>query len=252
MAERLLNRLSVWEAKRVSKKVVELGGRTCLIGNGDDFLNLDQVLSGSLLGKRIPGCQVDLGVLSPYELSLQDKKHKILVVVDLDGVVVSPFHIAREILTSPESWLGGLEELKRRGRIKLENLRWLSKVVKAADMTVLWTSRLSLEENSPFSRWITHLAEDTIDYFPFFSPDTVRRVKQWGGGKLRAEPKKPLGRRSQTLEKIVENTGSLNRWDMVYYVGSSHFDRKAVLELLQRRSDLVQRIVFFDTCHLVL
>jgi|GEM_PF-2895339 len=246
------------EARLVARKLAELGSCARLIGNGDSQPQLGLVFRRSLLGDRL-GIDVDREVLTAHEKELRTGDFKALAIIDMDGVMGSPVHAAGKFLSTPSLWARGLDGVKAAGRIPREDWRWLQDVVRAADESVLWTSRFSPKEESlgkyPFLRWIVAMADrgEGVTYFPFLTPRAVARLRTLGetGGncKLAVQPCKSFrGGRAEALEKMCDRSSA----GIIYYIGSSHFDRRAVLDLVRKRPDLAPKIVFFDTCHLVL
>jgi len=238
------------EAEITKNFLEERGGRGVILGNGGKA-SLEKIFQTSLLGLRLKNKEeVNQAVLNSYERNLAKQDARLLTIVDWDGVMGSPLHTVLRFIQEPSSWGGGFKEMKKMGQVNLREWRWFKKMAQASDYLVVWSSRLLVNEGSPLS-FIAKPFEGAISYWPFFDNRSLRRLALIEPNKVSAWPKKPLLGRQAALEKIIGET-NIESWDMIYYVGSSHFDRQAVRRFVKKNPHLAPRFVFFDTSHLIL
>ncbi len=248
-----LNRLNfAWVEASATKKFLEKqGSRGVILGNGGKA-DLEKIFQTSLLGLRPEiKVEVDKNALSPYEQSLINQETiSILTIIDWDGVMGSPLHTVLKFAQNPASWKGGFGEMKKLGRINREEWRWFKKMAQASDRLVVWSSRFLVDEESPLSFFAKPFAAP-ISYLPFFDKSSLRRLTLIKRNKIEVWPQKPLLGRQASLEKIMEETNTkIESWNMIYYVGSSHFDRQTVRLFVKNNHDFAPRFAFFDTNHL--
>jgi len=246
-----LNRLNSARAEAfATKKFLEQrGSRGVVLGNGGKA-NLEKIFQASLLGLRLKNkVEVDKNALNPYEQSLINQDTRLLTIIDWDGVMGSPLHTVLKFAQKPASWKRGFGEIKKLGRVNRGEWRWFKKMAQASDYLVVWSSRFLVNEESPLS-FIAKPFEGTISYWPFFYNRSLCRLALIEPNKISAWPQKPLLGRQASLEKIIGET-NIESWDMIYYVGSSHFDRQTVRRFVKKNPHLAPRFVFFDTSHLI-
>ena len=247
-----LNRLNSARAEAfATKKFLEQrGSRGVVLGNGGKA-NLEKIFQTSLLGLRLKNkVEVDKNALNPYEQSLINQDTRLLTIIDWDGVMGSPLHTVLKFAQKPASWKRGFGEIKKLGRVNRGEWRWFKKMAQASDYLVVWSSRFLVNEESPLS-FIAKPFEGTISYWPFFDNRSLCRLALIEPNKISAWPQKPLLGRQASLEKIIGET-NIESWDMIYYVGSSHFDRQTVRRFVKKNPHLAPHFVFFDTSHLLL
>ena len=194
--------------------------------------------------------EVDKNALSLYERSLIGQDARLLTIIDWDGVMGSPFHTVLKFVQKPALWSGGLKEIKKLGRVNLSEWRWFEKIARASDCLVVWSSRFLIAEESSLS-FLAKSFEGPISSWPFFNERSLCRLVSIEPNKIEVWPQKPLLGRQASLEKIIGET-NIKSWDMIYYVGSSHFDRQTARRFVKKNPHLAPRFVFFDTSHLVL
>ena len=236
-------------ARKTQEFLQTLGATSRIIGNGNSRPCLEKVLSQSLLGCQIK-IKVEEEVLTSYERSLIDQNPQILSIVDWDGIMGSPLHALTKFSSSPCLWSKGLEGLKKAGNISRQEWAWFKNMIYASSHLVVWSSRLTPDENF-ILRFLAKPFSGSIDYFPFLDDSSKARMVGKRQNKVEVWAQKPLFRRKQTMEQIV-NCGTKKDWDMIYYVGSSLLDRKAAREFVAQNPLLSYRFCFFDTGHLVL
>ena len=94
---------------------------------------------------------------------------------------------------------GGFGEIKKLGRVNLEEWRWF-KNGRASDYLVVWSSRFLVDEDllkfpcQPFAA--------PISYWPFFDKSSLRRLALIEPDKIEVWPQKPLLDRKTSLEKL--------------------------------------------------
>lgn len=232
-----------WDRTIIEKKIEKLGARVVPLGNGFSE-QLERIFTNSLLGVG-GGLVVDHSVLSPWEqklFQLPRDKYRVLVILDFDGVFVSPLNAA----------------FSRRQRTAA--IRPFMRIIRGSDATFLLTSRIDpdlVREKFPFLRGLVSKFERRgIDCFPFFNQSAVTKLERWGKDKLAVEIGKSfrIKRRRMQMEEIITNLISSDSMTpfVIYIIGSSVFDRRAVLRLCQTYPDLAPMIVYFDTGHLLL
>jgi len=246
-----LNRLNSARAEAfATKKFLEKqGGRGVVLGNGGKA-DLEKIFQTSLLGLRLKNkVEIDKNALRPYERSLANQDARLLTIIDWDGVMGSPLHTVLKFAQKPASWKGGFGEMKKLGRVNLGEWRWFKKMAQASDYLVVWSSRFLVDEESPLSFLAKPFAAP-ISYWPFFDKSSLYRLTLIEPNKIEVWPQKPLLGRQASLEKIIGKT-NIESWDMIYYVGSSHFDRQTVRRFVKENPHLAPRFAFFDTSHLI-
>jgi len=107
-----------------------------------------------------------------------------------------------------------------------------------------------VDEESP-SSFLAKPFAAPVSYWPFFDKSSLRRLALIEPDKIEVWPQKPLLGRKASLEKIIGGT-TTKSWDIIYYVGSSHFDRQTVRRFIKKNPQFAPRFVFFDTSHLIL
>ena len=161
------------------------------------------------------------------------------MVVDFDGVIVSPAHEWAEHLDHGKFWppREGLELVKRirdsgRAEFSEEKMAWFNRVLEASDEVVLWTSRrLDMKNRSSF---------------PHFPLVLVQDLERLGKGKLKVLTGKTLQNRGEKLWRMIDSRRP--RPDMTYVVWSSAIDRRE-----QRLPSWYGKgVKLFDTAHAVL
>ncbi len=246
-----LNRLNSARAEAfATKKFLEQrGSRGVVLGNGGKA-NLEKIFQASLLGLRLKNkVEVDKNALNPYEQSLINQDTRLLTIIDWDGVMGSPLHTVLKFAQKPASWKGGFGEIKKLGRVNRGEWRWFKKTAQASDYLVVWSSRLLVNDESSLCS-LAKPFEGPISYWPFFDSSSIRRLALLEPNKIEVWAQKPLLKRQMSLEKIIGKT-NIQTWDMIYYVGSSHFDRQVVRRFIEKNPSFAPRFVFFDTSHLV-
>lgn len=246
-----LNRLNSAraEAFATQKFLEQQGSRGVVLGNGGET-DLGKIFQQSLLGLRLKNkVEVDKNALSPYERSLINQEARILTIIDWDGVMGSPLHTVLKFAQKPASWKGGFGEIKKLGRVNLREWRWFKKMAQASDYLVVWSSRFLINEESSLS-FLAKPFEGPVSYWPFFNESSLRRLSLIEPDKIEVWPQKPLLDRKASLAKIIGGT-TTKSWEMIYYVGSSHFDRQTVRRFVKKNPHLAPRFAFFDTSHLI-
>lgn len=234
--------------EKISLKIQETGARVVSLGNGFYKPPLDRVLNESLLGMRL-GRKFDLTSLSQQEIiALRNEHPYILTITDLDGVLSQP--------------LAGMI-LKRERKIPFNRLLFLKNLVRASNETWLLTSRFDSEvvrEKFPFLRGIVNFFQkNRIDSFPFLSSSNISDLERVFKGKLAVQNHKSLDpeKRSEQLKNIIFSSLKRNVWPnnrpyVIYIIGSSVFDRRAVLNFCLLYPEIASHLVYFDTVHLFL
>lgn len=240
-----------WDARWYQKKLNVLGSRSRIIGDGWSA-NLKGVLEQSLLGLRLPDINVQEDCFTPSERVLVGKSSSLLSVIDWDGVMGSP-------LETLWHWLKGNGNLKDIARVNRDHFRWLRNMTKASDKTVIWSSRLTPSPELMKNRIVRAVMSPfngKIDYFPFFDTSSKEFIIEVSLGKIKLPhdkinvwTNKLFSNRRRALEAIV---GTVSDDQMIYYVGSSVFDRRAAFDFVVQNPLIAPKFVFFDTAHLVL
>jgi hypothetical protein len=207
------------------KLLAQLGSEVRIIDSIDGEKDLNQVFQRGLLGTRIPFVEVENHYLNPYEQSLLNQNQfKILAVTDFDGVMTQPLK-----------------------KIGFRNLRWLTRLTEAADLTVIWSCRFllsdKLKQKMGILRNLLYPIENRICYFPFFDSTSITNLEKLGHDKLIIGKNKHLLGMNDHLDEIVP----LDQFDITYYIGSNDRDRKAVQAFIKKKPDFAKRLVFFDT-----
>lgn len=234
---------ALWDRKKVGAAIEKTGARVFSLGDGFNG-GLEEILTCSLLG---PNELRETKNFSPWEqelLKLPREGYRIITICDFDGVFTDPL----------QGIFSGNERT-----ISLRDFRILREILKASDASFLLTSRIDpdlIRERFPFLRWLINRFERSgIDNFPFFNQSAVTKLERRSKNKLAVVIGKSLkvSERTEQIRKIIEKF--IDKSDLpfiIYIIGSSIFDRRAVLRLCQNNPQWAQRIVFFDTGHLVL
>lgn len=196
------------------------------ISHGEKDPHLDELLRQSVLGTRTSQYS-NVYNLSPYEQELVKKEPpaKILLVVDLDGVVVSPGHL--------QTHAG------------LLNLLHLARMAKASDKVVIYTGRF-LPEKGPLAY---------SGYFPHLGKKVSDRIIKALSGHNSDEDKvtivhKPVNADPHQLLDMMNGDIDGSPIDQLIYAGSSESDREIVRKL-SKLSEFInrKRFKYFDTGH---
>ncbi len=189
------------------------------IAEGGANPDLYKIFERSIMGNRLPDKThaSNPQYLSEYEKSLLVGNAKVLVVMDFDGVMVSPVHVQK----------AGFE------RIFL-----FTRLVKAADKLVLWTNRLMPDKGK--------LAQSGT--FPFLGANLAKRIEDLGRDQTGSTNVEVRGGKSRGGAKELGNIIHADDYDMIYIIGSSGFDRKIVTKLAYTTPD-PRKVVYMDTCH---
>lgn len=234
----------------IGGKIAETGAKVIFLGDGiKRFLSFDEIFKQSLLGVRL-GLSVNPDSLSDYERKIMELNYHILTISDWDGVFANPLLAVFN---------------KNERKISLDAFRVLKKLSRASDDFYLLTSRFDAEEireQIPFLRGLINFFQNgAIDFFPFLGGSSVTRLEKFGD---RFKGKKGEGvgvlsgkslnvfERKEQLEKLIEDFLERNGQNSVaYIIGSSVFDRRAVLGLCQKDKNLAQKIIYIDMGHLI-
>jgi len=201
--------------------LVEKSIETRVIGMGGKKVDPGDILRNTVLGYRLNDEKYapNEKVLSEYEKSLGDDA-KVLIVMDFDGVMISPTHLER--------------------KVGFKKMYVLSRLVKAADKMVVWTNRL-MPQKGRFAK---------LGFFPFLGKNIAERLENLGRDAQTGETnvdvrtgKSRFG--TQGLQEMIDE-GS---YDMVYFVGSSKLDREIVKGLNLKDPE---KFVYMDTGHYVI
>ena len=253
----LKERASNFFVGNISKELAFFGVDVRAFGKGSAVSDLNLILESSILGVRL-GKEVNYSLFKGAERSAIKKginNAKVLTLVDVDGVLVSQIHIAGEVLRTPEFYKDPLMTVREKGRISFSNLRWLANVVKASGETYLWSSRINLSDENlarnPLLRYAYHLAQDTIDYFPFMGQSTVTKLeKNIGQDKLVVVPGKNTQNSKEAVIKTAIKRINDDYWDLIYLIGSSYFDRRIAVHIAKNIIPS-NKLTLFDAGHLI-
>jgi len=219
------------EAESTQKFLEQYGARGEIIGDGKNA-DLERIFQQSLLGFRLKDrVEVDKAALNSYEQSLINQNARLLAIVDWDGVMGSPSHAFLRFAQNPPSWPKGLKRIKEFGRIGLKEWRWFKKTARASNHLVVWSSRRLINDELSLNRLLVKPFEGPISSWPFFDVPSLRRIALINPNKIEVWPQKPLLARKQSLRKIIKLT-TTKSWEMIYYIGSSHFDRQTVRQFV--------------------
>ena len=250
-------------AEAFQKVLAEEGACSRIIGRGGD-VDLQRIIDNSILALRAGRGFSPIGGPTRLESSLLENSGidgiRVLSVLDLDGIIVSPANIACRFLEELAKGRPGplIENLLATGRISRDNLLALKEISGLADDTYIWTSRFFVKKR--FERFLGPL-DGRISYFPFMTETSADRITEWtaGGGTKGSgrgakviTNKTLVGDPGLTLDRLILNEDGVSKYDLVYYAGSSPRDRKAVEGFLRRHPELAERIVFLDGAHLFL
>lgn len=211
-------------ARRLLSQATQQGVRAENIGIVEEP-HLKIVSEWSLMGDRISSVSVDLTKLTDYERSLRSKNPSILLIVDIDGVLVdNPF-------TSIISEFGKA------------NMNWLNRAVSVVNRGIIWTNRFSPKRGLFYKSSL----------FPFLG---LGAALEFDGEITGSSPftnnveiitGKVAKKRGETLEMFINQ----EKADIAYYVGSSWFDGRAVVEYA-KRTTTPYKLKYFHTGHLIL
>jgi len=149
---------------------------------------------------------------------------------------------------------------KKQRRILLEAFRFFKRIIQSSDEVWLLTSRFDpdkIRERFPFLRRVIDLFQrKVIDDFPFLDGASISRIERLAylfkqdkqGAAVLSEKSLNIKKRKEQLLRLIENFRQKNGEDIVVYIiGSSLFDRRAVLGLCQENANLASKIVYIDT-----
>ena len=237
MLERDFFNLGVREARRFQRRLRELDGCSRIISDGRR-LDLERLLTESLLGLRTPGCRVNLEKLTPSEHKLRRRQEwKVATVLDYDGVLAEPLKAALRFLREPRRWKAGLRRLEQ---VPLKRWELLMLVIQASDSAYLHTSRRVSLKEAPWW-WRVAAPMERFGCYPFLGPEVRNILSTLKGYGLRVLTGKPFDDDLRCWQEIIAS------FDMTYIVGSSLFDRRKALRLAEAYPELVPKFVFFDT-----
>jgi hypothetical protein len=239
----------LWDRERIGKKIKETGARFIPLGDGIERTPFEEIMQKTLLG--IGSSLLNEQQLSPHERELlQHGNPHVLTILDFDGVFALPL---KAIFNSEER------------KIPLLAFRFLKKAVKASYQVWIFTSRVDadmIRERCPFLRKLVDLFQKTlIDSFPFLDSSSITRLEKFGNSfKGENEGLAVLANKSFIEHQRVMwwETAIKKFFDqhpensICYIIGSSLFDRRAVLKLCQSHHEFAPKIVYIDTGHLVI
>ncbi len=193
---------------------------TRVIGMGGKKVDPADILRNTVLGYRLNDEKYapNEEVLSEYEKSLGDDA-KVLIVMDFDGVMISPIHLER--------------------KVGFKKMYVLSRLVKAADKMVVWTNRLMPQKG--------RLAGS--GRFPFMGKNLATRIEDLG-----RDPQTGITNvevragKSQDGSRVLQKMIDKGDFEMVYFVGSSKLDR-GIVEGLNIADP--KKFVYLDTGHYI-
>lgn len=199
-------------------------------------VNLYDVFDRSLLGEN-----PDQQRLSEREqLLLKKENPHIVSVVDFDGVFCNPYKVACEYL--------GRHDAEARGNL---NLPWLSRVARRSNPAIVWTNRILLTDALLEKNLLARLAHRPfaapIDRFPFIDESSITRLEKLGRGNLAVIPQKWSPDSLEIMRQLLPED-----FDMLYFVGSSGADCRALLQLVEAAKLDKASVVHFDTGHWLL
>jgi hypothetical protein len=240
---------ALWDRERIGKAIKETGARFIHLGDGIERTPFEEIMQKTLLG--IGSSLLNKQQLSSYERELlQHGNPHVLTILDFDGVFVLPL----KAIFNPEE-----------RKIPLLAFRFLKKVVKASDQVWIFTARLNPDmiiERYPFLRKLVDLFQKTvIDSFPFLDSSSITRLEKFGdrfkgeneGLAVLANKSFIEHRQVMWLETAIKKFfDQLPENSICYIIGSSLFDRRAVLKLCKSHPKFAPKIVYIDTGHLVI
>jgi hypothetical protein len=222
-----------------------------LLSDGGRDAKLERIFSMTLLGTRLKDHHFSYPRLTEYEkkLTLQPS-FNLLTVIDLDGIIApSAVHVFEAVVKDwrcksidclPEL----LEDIKKRGKSEIKDLKWLAEVANVSDNTVLWTSRFSVPNlllRLPLSAWF----DDPISYFPFLTPKSIAGITKFTHSKVEVITNKSLVSPSNDLTALIDRYQP----EHVIYVGSSIRDRELTLRHAEAHPLEAKKVVFADSGH---
>jgi hypothetical protein len=220
-------------ALRHQQQFAELGyGQNYrIIGKGGRELlpDLNGIYKITALGLRMEPPVANLTALSTVE---REENIPIVIIVDIDGVLApSPFSAG---------W--------KRSKIPPENLEWLRQATALADTTIICSARFPIPANME-------------GVFPFLPKNLRQEFNRIGdeSGKpmyiIRKSITSPTRDLWKSLTELWQSSGV--GMPLLYYIGSSDFDRRAASGVLHRllqqgQEGKAERFIFIDTAHLVI
>jgi len=232
----------------IGRKIEKTGARFISLGNGFSH-NLYDILTQTLLGRGINHLRIETDCLSDHEKRIMNWGN-ILTITDLDGVFNSPLMSVF---------------YKNQRRISLDVFRFFKIIVQSSDQIWLLTSRLDpdkIRKRLPFLKGLIDLFQrKVINDFPFLDDASISRIEKFAylfkqdkqGAAVLSEKSLDIQQRKEQFLRLIENFRQENAKDIVVYIiGSSLFDRRAVLRLCQENANLASKIVYIDTGHLIL
>lgn len=247
-AYRALENLRRWcEEKGLGRETVKI------------ITGLDDIFRMTPLGHLV-GIEPDPSFFTLAEKEIQKKlleggeKVEILVVLDIDGVLVSIwppldrfFKIYKENPTiSPSEVKEMIERAVAQTRPPWTAYRSLGKLLRRADYTLVWSNRIPIKRENPLWRLFLSalFAEPSpplLDRFPFITDENIRRIERKFGGKIRVLSDWP--KRASPIISQIEKMK--NPYSLI--IGSSIFDirlfRKVVDSLLEEQFPFVPTFI---------
>ena len=230
-------------AKGIAKKNIEefweMRVSAWIEGEGEPKRYLSGILKKTLLDLNLVK-EVDLGnSYSKKELELFNEykknkvKPKVLLVVDMDGVMGYP--IADLFKGKDFNKLGIPDE---------QEINLLLKLAEAGVPVYLWTSRFQIEDQKG---WWSDLKEKVAGWFtmgkrsafPFVDPEMEAELNWESGGNLKLWAGK--NRENRNLETILSQHKDVDYW---YYIGSSPTDDGILREFLTKYPKEKKRMTY--------
>ncbi len=184
--------------------------------------------------------------------------HRVVVMLDFDGVFVSPWHSLWWTLVSVLTFLRLMPEAQVKRQVfyrrTKNNIVAFTHIAQQAQMAVIWTKRIILPHSrslfNSLLRWLAQQggADSHVARFPFIDHDTRRYLRQQAGV---AEEKIVFvsDKSPHTCSDIILDMYKTHTPAMVFFVGSGHFDRVVIDTFITEHPDYASRIAFFDTGH---
>ena len=226
-------------AKRNILEFWEMGVSARIVGQGEPKRYLSGIFKNTLLGLNLnESVELERGD-SKKEVELFRKyeknkvKPKILLVIDMDGVVDYP--IADLFKGKDFNKLGIPDE---------HEINLLLKLAEAGVPVYLWTSRFQIEDQKG---WWSDLKERVAGWFtkgkgsafPFIDPEMETELNWESGGNLKLWAGK--NREDRNLETIMNQHKDVDYW---YYIGSSPTDDGIVREFLTKYPKEKKRMMY--------
>ena len=225
----------------IGREIMKTGSRVVFLGNGFNT-ELEKIFYESLIG------QSNYQSLSPYEQELSALRrdlYRVLTIFDLDGVLAQPLNALF---------------FQNQRKIPLNTFRLLREIVGESNLTYILTSRINSDSIKKKYPWLIGVVglfkREGIDNFPFVNQSAISNLEKWGKGKLKIVTGKSLNidSRADQILRIINNYSNEqpNLPFITYIVGSSIYDRRAVLKVCKSDPELAKRIVYFDTGHFII